>query len=310
VCHRGLEARKSPYKILSNMARKRNNKQQNNNSGKMKRSNGLVTTRVNQSANLANRTVVRNGAPRVTSSGGPSITVSHTELATFVVANTTDTYTAGNTTPGGTLFPWLSTIAKGYSQYRWKRLRLLYSGLCGTNTAAPVILGAFYDGIDAKNWLTTHSFGDLVSTYGGVAGPAWAGTLTRDSKGRTSSEIMLEFDVDRIHRRTPWLTVGNLGPPSGSLAYDVINCGAWYGLSIGSLPSITSIGMLYWDYEVEFTLPTIPTANPALNYAAQKEDGDSSTAPPGPPVPARPPSWPVSPPVPTPPGGAPGGGES
>lgn len=79
-------------------------------------------------------------APCLTAGPRGQTVVSHRELL-FTVANTTSfSVTPYAVNPGLSLFPWLSTVANNYQQYRWRRLRFVWSTAAPTSTGGKALL--------------------------------------------------------------------------------------------------------------------------------------------------------------------------
>jgi hypothetical protein len=105
---------------------------------------------------------VRRRAPRITGSRG-TITITHKEYVGDVMMSSTGVLYTGATYPTGesvstvsptnpSLFPWLSTIARNYDYFRFKRVRLVYVPICSTATQGRVMLGYDPDAADALSY--------------------------------------------------------------------------------------------------------------------------------------------------------------
>jgi hypothetical protein len=109
-----------------------------------------------QVAGVANTLTVRRSSPKLRGSRGV-IRVTHKELLTTIRNSTTidvqHAFTSGQSiftvnAAASTTFPWLSSIASSYDYYRFKKIRLVYVPLCGTNTTGRVMLGYDPDSTD------------------------------------------------------------------------------------------------------------------------------------------------------------------
>jgi hypothetical protein len=109
-----------------------------------------------QVAGVANTLTVRRTTPKMRGTKGV-IRITHKELLTTVRNSSTidvqHTFTTGHSifnvnAASSTTFPWLSSIASSYDYYRFKKVRLVYVPLCGTNTVGRVMLGYDPDSTD------------------------------------------------------------------------------------------------------------------------------------------------------------------
>ena len=90
------------------------------------------------------------GPPKI--NGGQGFSVRHCEYLDDVVGATAWALSSDqiyDLNPGLTeSFPWLGTIAAGFEQYRWKRLRFLYKARTATNQSGTVYFATQLDSQD------------------------------------------------------------------------------------------------------------------------------------------------------------------
>jgi len=111
-----------------------------------------------QVAGVANNVSVRSSAPKFRNNKGV-VRIVHKELVCSVTNNTginiSPTFTASGASVYqvnagcGTLFPWLSTIAQNFDEYKFNRLRLVYVPICSTADTGRVMIGYDPDSTDA-----------------------------------------------------------------------------------------------------------------------------------------------------------------
>ncbi len=258
--------------------------------------------------------VSRNGGPRITpTAGGRGVTVSNTERLGSLSISADSTVTLKKTgyslnPASSALFPWLSTIAKGYQLYRWKSLCVSYLPIVSTTQSGYVEQGIFYDyedyalwAADSVNYYNLSSLGDFAS------GPPYAGgqISTTESSRNTGDRNWFgtKVDVGMAHRRYPWLTV-DANPNSDHTHNLAVGALAAFQTYVASGGAGQIWGVPYVSYEIEFLHPTIAgynTGSLTLSMSGERvikndegEDCSSGCPPPFPPI--RPAPKPPAPP--------------
>lgn len=209
---------------------------------------------------------------------GPSAICRNYELVT--------SYTAGNAgfqessfsvNPGiPTVFPWLSSIAKNYTKYRFLKLRYFFSGSCPTSTSGKVWMRIIYDPSDAA----PANLGEVLQSENSCSGPAWFGGTVSNEKAFDpvlAADANIYVDADCSRFGLPWYIVRNTdaatrinltGTPTGGLGTLALTgstidntsvpCRVGYGNN--SVTSSTIPGELYVAYEVELIEPVAPSS--------------------------------------------------
>jgi mRNA-degrading endonuclease HigB of HigAB toxin-antitoxin module len=142
--------------------------------------------------------------------------------------------------PNTAFFPRLSVLGHGWSEYRWKFLRVRYRTIQGSNTAGRVVLAAGYD-IDADVLPPTSV--DALTEFA----PMCENVVWRDLK--------LTIPCGSNEFQENWYPVGTL---TGS---DVrIPVYVWFASD--RVGSAFVIGHIYIDYVIELKRSIDPNANP------------------------------------------------
>lgn len=154
------------------------------------------------------------------------------------------------------LFPWLLPIATSFERYRFRRLRLTYVPVCGTNFVGRV--GLFYDKDSQDNGPFTRQ--DFSSYTRSVDTPVWEGVSLDSPSDNTFRFLNDTSGVDRKlfdNGRFGWVT---------------------YACGNGDVD-----GDLYLEYEIELEAPqpslgTVSTVvNPVGNALVLNSTGDGPT---------------------------------
>ncbi len=256
--------------------------------------------------------VSRTGGPRIMpSAGGKGVTISNTErLGTLSIgADSTVTLkkTGFSLNPASAgLFPWLSTIAKGYQFYRWKSLCVSYLPIVATTQGGYVEHGIFYDYEDYALWANdVVNYFNLSSLGEFSSGPPYAGgqISTTESTRVTGNQNWFgtKVDVAMAHRRYPWLTV-DASPDSDHTHNLSVGAMAAFQTYVASGGAGQAFGVPYVSYEIEFLHPTVAgynTGSLALTASGdrvlkqdEREDCPGDCPPAFPPV-RKPPKDPV-----------------
>jgi len=221
----------------------------NQSKGKASPKTSKASTKPNQSSKASKRTMVRSEAPAAYSismqpreprirADSRSCTIAHRELVCSVTGSTN--FTVSNSfalNPGiATTFPWLSTQALGWEQYRFKRLKFCYYTRCATSVPGSVILAPDYDAADSAP-----SSEQQALTY-------------RDSKEEVPWVQTFECTLDPRALLEPagrkYVRYGNLAANLDIKTYDGGN------LHLCTIDgTAVAWGKLWVDYEVEFSVP-------------------------------------------------------
>lgn len=202
------------------------------------------------------------------------------------------------------LFGWLARIARSYSYYRWKRVRINYVSGCATGLSGDMTMGLFYDYEDANAWGFLGSITALTQTEHAVQGPVWGSTSHVDSSGRMISTMYMDVDVERAHMRTPWhlIDAANISAVSDnqSVAFYI-----GHALAPNGAGTVFA-GSIWVDYEIEFRHPATVDANQTLRsitsgrnfqYPANPDGSRKEPEPEPAPTPAPAPSPAPKPPI-------------
>lgn len=128
------------------MAQKKN---QNKQSGQLARQSQKSNNQQIQKAPVAIARQMKVSQPKVVTTPKCS-KISHRELVSTISGNTTYAVTSFALNPGiSATFPWLSSVANSYEQYRFLRLRFIYVPRCATSYAGSVLLSPEYDALDS-----------------------------------------------------------------------------------------------------------------------------------------------------------------
>jgi hypothetical protein len=141
-------------------------------------------------------------------------------------------------------FPWLSSQARGWEKYRFYNLKFIYRTRCSTALSGSVSLFPDYDPSDSAPVSE-----EIASTYQGFVDDAYwkpqTLTLSRD-----------QLNKERYTRHVN-------KPTTMSLAdYDL---GIFFAGSVGAASDGATVGKLYVEYDVEFTVPVLDPTLPLAN---------------------------------------------
>jgi hypothetical protein len=174
-------------------------------------------------------------------------------------------------------FPWLSTIAKGYSKFNWRFLRYIYVPACSTATAGVEFLYYKYDYLDNPAASTTQ----VMSTDRSAMGSCWFGQPINEvsafKKDLPNTEnISVDLDVSKMSEDWYYVRTGNnanqpvntTGAPTGGIGTFAITPmydpnafpGIIYYGNEGTAGTATN-GYLFCSYIVDFIEPESPAVN-------------------------------------------------
>jgi len=172
-------------------------------------------------------------------------------------------FTLGNTfsvNPGlQATFPWLSIMAQGWEEYRFRYLRFCYYTRTGSNTPGSVILAPDYDASDA-----VPATEQIMTSYDEVREDApW-----KDNCCALKASLMSGASAKRHFVR-----VGALSPNQDVKLYDVAN------FYVGTVDG-TAIpwGKLWVEYDIDFFIPQLPPNGPANIVGGTISSGGTLTA--------------------------------
>lgn len=179
--------------------------------------------------------------PRIQNMGRDGVRIQHRELVGSLTGSTAFVIArALALNPGlASTFPWLSTQAKGWEQYRFNSLRLEYFSRTGSGTPGSVMLAPDYDAADAAP--TTEQ---QMSAYRDVEEEApWV------------PEFCCDCNVSAMHPdgRRKFVRTGALGPNLDVKTYDVGNMfvATVDGTAVGW-------GKMWLSYDVSLFVPQLP----------------------------------------------------
>lgn len=228
---------------------------------------GLVgrSTGVTQMANPGNRRVVnKTSAPRMQSTRDGLVVANTEMLAQYNTTSGSDTLHALGLNPAdANVFPWLCQIARRYTYYRWKRLRVMWSSLSSTTASGQITMGVMYDIEDLNAWFiaTGNHVRALTQLKEASQGPFW-GSVIHQERGTTRAEIQVDADVTRAHMRTLWHIVDSV--TGGSTPLDNQAVAVYLGMVVGNGGTAFAAGSVWLDYEIEFCHPAVAFATPVF----------------------------------------------
>jgi len=146
--------------------------------------------------------------------------------------------TSYNINPGlATVFPWLSSIAKDWQQYRFNRFRVRYITRCATSLAGSIILSPQYNLAEGPPAYEQQA----VDTQDAVEDVVWR-------------ELVTELDVKAMFAFGPRKQVRTASIGADLATYDA----ALVSVCTVGQANTDMIGKLYFDYDVDFFVPQAP----------------------------------------------------
>jgi hypothetical protein len=135
-------------------------------------------------------------------------------------------------------FPWLSTMAKSWEKYVFRRLKFEYYTRTGTQTAGSVLLSPDYDAADVAP-----ATEQVASSYNGTVEDApW-------------KDMKIDLPMSRMHEKGEPKFV-RTGPLAANLDIKTYDAGNMHVCTTDG--AVVSWGKIWVDYEVEFTIPSLP----------------------------------------------------
>jgi hypothetical protein len=229
------------------MASKKNKSKQSGQLARLSQNN--VNNNNKSNAPIASAQSQRSTAPKVISSAKMTRII-HRELVATVNGNTTfgvDTYPLNPGLSGS--FPWLSSIAGSYEQYRFNRLVFRYVTRAPTTYVGSILMAPEYDAIDAA------PSSELLASQmnGAVEDSPW-------------KDQVLQFNVGDMFPMGPrkYMRTGTLPTSSDLKTYDA---GQLFLCEVACADT-SAIGKLWVEYDVELHIPQNPSAAAAANIGS------------------------------------------
>lgn len=166
--------------------------------------------------------------------------IMHRELISSVVGSTD--FTVQNSfplNPGmSKTFPWLSSMARSWEQYKFHKLKFCYFTRTGSTTVGSMMMAPDYDAAD-----TAPQSEQIASSYEDVTEDApWKDIVCNLPPSRLNSNLQRKF-----------LRSGPLGPNLDIKSYD---SGNLFVITIDG--QNVNWGKLWVEYDVEFFIPQLP----------------------------------------------------
>jgi hypothetical protein len=217
------------------MAQKKNKNKQ---SGQLARQSQNTTNNRN-SAPVAMAVGQKSTTPKMFN-GKRMIRVNHRELVATISGSTTFEVTTFSLNPGlSTSFPWLSTIADSFEQYRFNRLRFHYVTRAPSTYIGSILMAPDYDALDSA------PTSEIIASQmdGAVEDSPW-------------KEQYLDLSVADMFPMGPRKYIRTSVISSSDLkTYDAGNV----HLCAVSCTDTSAIGKLWVEYDVELHIPQNPT---------------------------------------------------
>jgi hypothetical protein len=199
--------------------------------------------------------------PRISAQTRDGVRIVHRELVASIVG--TANFNVGTTlalNPGITAsFPWLSSQAQGWEQYRFNKLRFCYYSRCATSTPGSIMMVPDYDAADAAP--TTEQ---IASAYRDV-----------EEEVPWTPEFSCSLNVAAMHPdgRRKFVRFGNLAANLDIKTYDVGNM-----FVCTTDGSATNWGKLWVEYDVSLFVPQLqPAGVPSNPLGGSFSQGGSVT---------------------------------
>jgi hypothetical protein len=226
------------------MAQKKNKSKQ---SGQLARQSQNKTNNQN-SAPIASAIGQRSSTPKVFN-GKRMIRVHHRELVSTISGSTTFEVNGYNLNPGlSASFPWLSSIAGSFEQYRFNRLRYHYVTRAPSTYIGSILMAPEYDALDSNPTSEIQA----SQMDGAVEDSPW-------------KEQILDLSVQDMFPMGPrkYIRSGTISS-SDLKTYDA---GKVYVCAV-SCTDTSAIGKLWVEYDVELHIPQNPDAASAASIGS------------------------------------------
>jgi len=193
---------------------------------------GLTPGRA-RSAPVAKALTLKQNGPRV--NNGRSFVVRNRELLMSVTSNNLpwDTYSFACQPGVDLVFPWLSLVAIGFREYRFRKLVFHYEPNTSTNITGAIVMLPLYNADDSAPF----SVQQALDYKGAISIPAW-------ERGSMNMK-------DQKFTKNLFVRSGPLSSGSSYLLYDM----GTFCFALDGVPTTANIGKLFVDYEVEFFIP-------------------------------------------------------
>jgi len=171
--------------------------------------------------------------------------------------------------PTGPEFSWLRGVARNYSKYRVHSFRLSFVSSVPSSQPGTVVMGIFYDYVDAYNWyfaydnetpIEPNAYG-LASTDRAVIGPVYGQTMSNNG-----GTFTMAADTTKVHASKPWF-ISQDGPPNVDVDKASLENQIAFGflcftvIGQGTTSLNFSMGYLVADYDIEFINPVVYSPN-------------------------------------------------
>lgn len=208
-------------------------KQKKKRKTKRKPSSGMVVMS-RKLAPVARASVFKQKGPRFNRGG--SFRVRNREMVTSLTSTAaTWDATVVSCQPGvGFSFPWLSQVADGFKEYRFRKLKFFYEPNCSSATTGAMVLIPSYNADDAA----PSSVVQAMDYKGAINIPVWQ---------KASVNFNSQKFIKNLFVRTTALSSG-----TSALLYDT---GAFI-YALDNVPALANFGKIMAEYDVEFFIPT------------------------------------------------------
>jgi len=213
------------------------------------------------SAPVAQSRLMTTTAPRMSYVGGGDarIRVLHREYLADLNSSVAYNVLQYQINPGlATTFPWLSSVARNYQSYKFRKLFFEYKPRSSTAQAGSVLSVVDYDAAEAAPINKT----DFMAYHDAVSSATWQENCFNADKADLD-----KFGIQRYIRQ------GNLAPNLDIKTYDVGN----FNIATQGVTGAPDIGELYVTYDVELMTPQL-TQSPPLSAAVASGGSVSSAA--------------------------------
>jgi hypothetical protein len=184
-------------------------------------------------------------APRITMSrDGGSCRIRHKEFITSITGSTAFAVpTSISVNPGlAASFPWLSSVANSWEEYKFHKLDMIYLTRTGTNVPGSLLMSPDYDAADAAP-----SSEVVASAYQDSAEDApW-----KDNVCRLKASSLQGTNPRRITRS---------GPLAANLDIKMYDAAVIHICTIDG--TAVNWGKIWVEYDVELFIPQLPSAGP------------------------------------------------
>lgn len=235
-------------------------------------------SRTQPMVNMANSAAYGTGNPRMVHTKEGCV-IRHVEgMGALPISSTLDLAGRVDLNPADSvIFPWLSTISRSYSLYRWRKVKVMFVSRQPTTATGLVALGDFYDEQDISGYFAAPTALKLINTNSGMIGAVWSSTLERKKDG-FGATIEMTFDCTGRMSRTQWCVVDQNVNHTNIERSNQQNSG-FFGYFISQSNSNGSSGELLCEYEIELLNPKTASLDiPHTVSALADKEGEGSGA--------------------------------